>query len=94
MPSEVRMISATWCKRCQTMKPDVVEACRRAGATLFYIDYDELEEDSPLKAVKSLPTFQILVGADWKSFVANEYPAWEALLMAQAVADSSKNDDF
>lgn len=94
MPSEVRMISATWCKRCQTMKPDVVEACRRAGATLIYVDYDELEEDSPMKAIKSLPTFQIRIGTDWKSFVANDYSDWEALLMSQAVAVSSNTDDF
>lgn len=93
MSIEVRMITATWCKRCQTMKPDAIAACALAGTTLLFVDYDELEEDSPMKAIKSLPTFQILLNNEWKSFSANEYSAWEALLMAQAVANPS-NDNF
>jgi hypothetical protein len=93
MPSEVRMITATWCKRCHTIKPDVVEACRFAGANLVFIDFDEIEEDNPLKGVKSLPTMQILIDKEWKSFSANEYSDWNALLMSQAVI-SPANDDF
>lgn len=74
------------------MKPDVVADCLIAGATLSYVDYDELEEDSPLKAITSLPTFQILVGTKWNSFSANEYSAWKDILMSQAVVSLQAND--
>ena len=94
MPSEVRMITATWCKRCHTMKPDVISACKLAGANLSFIDFDELEEEDPLKGVKSLPTLQIMVDGEWKSFGATEYSAWGEVLMSQVVLTPSNNEDF
>lgn len=94
MPSEVRMITATWCKRCQTMKPDVINACKFAGANLSFIDFDELEEEDPLKGVKSLPTLQLMVDKEWKSFGATEYAAWGEALLSQVVLTPSNNEDF
>jgi hypothetical protein len=74
------------------MKPDVVADCLIAGATLSYVDYDELEEDSPLKAITTLPTFQIRSGTEWKSFSANDYSSWKDFLMSQAVTSLHTND--
>jgi hypothetical protein len=74
------------------MKPDIQAACTLAGASLLFVDYDDLEENDPLKAIRSLPTLQIRVGETWKSFVANEYTLWEETLMIQSATEGS--DDF
>ena len=57
----VQLISASWCKRCQTIKPDLVRVCELAGATLTVLDYDQMEENDPIKIdVKSLPTIRFM----------------------------------
>jgi hypothetical protein len=76
------------------MKPDVINACKFAGANLSFIDFDELEEEDPLKGVKSLPTLQLMVDKEWKSFGATEYAAWGEALLSQVVLTPSNNEDF
>jgi hypothetical protein len=63
MSVEVQIISAVWCKRCQTIKPEVEALCTMAGATLTKLDMDQLEEDgNPLFGeIKSLPTIRMKI---------------------------------
>lgn len=89
MPTEVQMISAVWCKRCQTLKPDVVRLCGLASATFTYVDYDELEEDDEIKkAVTALPTVRMRLSSDapWTTYTPAELDAWKEIITAAAVA--------
>ena len=88
MPTTVEIISAPWCKRCHTVKPEVAAACSIAGATLTYVEYDDLCE-ADQAAVTSLPTIRMRIGSDessWKTWTANTLGDWKAELMATASA--------
>ena len=94
MSLEVQLISATWCKRCAVIKPEVEALCKTAGAKFTVIDYDELEDDDLVKrTVKALPT--ILMGG--KAYTPADLDAWREAIAAAAVAGAvgaSGDDDF
>lgn len=93
MSLEVQLISAAWCKRCAVIKPEVTALCKTAGAKFTVIDYDELEEDDPVKrTVTALPT--ILMGG--KAYTPAELDAWREAITAAAVAGAVGvgDDDF
>ncbi len=87
---QVQLVSASWCKRCAVIKPDVAALCKTAGATLTIIDFDELEEDDPVKrAVTALPT--ILMND--KAYTPAEFDAWRSAITAAAVASAVGGDE-
>ena len=96
MPIFVQIVSAPWCKRCGEIKPRVAELCRLAGASLEEVNYDELDDDSPLKAsVTALPTIRMIVEspeATWKVYTPKELSVWEDQITALAVAAQQDMD--
>lgn len=95
MSATVELISAPWCKRCHIIKPDVVATCAMAGATLVYVNYDELDEATQA-TVTSLPTIRMRVGVEeeWKSWTANTLTDWKATVMATASVVPTGDEDF
>jgi hypothetical protein len=97
MSVTVEIISAPWCKRCHTVKPDVAATCALVGATLTYVEFDDLDEAAQA-AVTSLPTIRMRVGADengWTIWTANTLAEWATAIMATAsVAPSATDTDF
>jgi len=85
----VQIVSAPWCKRCQTVKPSVAEYCKLSGATLTYVEYDEMEEDEKVK-ITALPTIRMRLKPDdgWTSYTADTISAWQQAIMRIAVATS------
>lgn len=99
MPVEVQIISAVWCKRCLTIKPEVEALCAMAGATLTKLDMDQLEEDGdPLFGeVKSLPTIRMKKSAEepWVTYTAATLDEWKAAIVASAsVMPNAEDTDF
>lgn len=97
--TEVVLVSATWCKRCAELKPEIQRLCAAAGVSFDIVDYDELEDDDPVKvAVKALPTIRMRPAGDdvWKTYKPAEIDAWKsavtALPLARAFAQG--DDDF
>ncbi len=97
----VQIVSAPWCKRCVEIKPRVAELCHLAGAQLEEVNYDELEEDGPLKAsITALPTIRTLVereggGGTWASYTPKELLAWEDAMKSYALSAAGAQDlDF
>ena len=93
---EVQMISAIWCKRCQVMKPDVERLCTATEATFTYVDFDDLEEDDPIKKlVTALPTIRMRPSptAEWTSYTPAEIDAWKTAITS-AVAIGVHDTDF
>ncbi len=51
----IKYVGASWCKPCQTVKPEVIHLCKKFNIELNLIDYDEMEEeDQP--SIKKLPS--------------------------------------
>ena len=69
---EVQVISAKWCKRCHTIKPEVEAICKLNGASFEVVDYDLLEENETT-AIKSLPTILMRASPSekWSRYVAD-----------------------
>lgn len=95
MTVEVQLISATWCKRCHTLLPDITMVCSLAGARLTYIDMDEMDEDDPLRnSITALPTIRMRVTADdpWNTWTAATYEDWKSTVMTTALRDTLNTD--
>lgn len=95
MPITVKLVSAPWCKRCHELKPDIAAAAAIAGATLEVVNFDELEDDDPVKAVvASLPTIlmQTEVGGPWSTYTAHTLAEWKAAIMAGAPVNTTDTD--
>ncbi len=95
MPASVEIISAPWCKRCHTVKPEVAAVCALVGATLEYVEYDDLDEDKQA-VVTSLPTIRMRVSPDvgWTIWTANTLEEWKTAAMATASIATSGDEDF
>jgi thiol-disulfide isomerase/thioredoxin len=94
MSIEVVLVSASWCARCKIIKPDVEALCKTAGATFTIVDYDELEEDDPVKqAVKALPTIRMRAGhGSWTTYVPAEIDTWKNAMISAAAVPTSGED--
>jgi thiol-disulfide isomerase/thioredoxin len=85
MPVEVQIISAPWCKRCQTIKPEVAALCTLSGATLTYVEYEEMEEDEKA-TITSLPTIRMRDrGEPWSVYTATTLEEWKAAITKTAI---------
>lgn len=99
MTVEVELISAAWCGRCKTIKPEVAAACAVAGARFAVVDYDELDDCDPVKnSVTALPMIRMRSGgadAPWEAYTPAQLPAWkEAMMAAAAAATATTGEDF
>ncbi len=95
MTTEVVLVSAVWCKRCNELKPDIRRLCEVAGVKFSIIDYDDLEEDDPVKtSVKALPTIRMRKGGDseWKHFTPAEIEQWRAAITALPLTVTGDED--
>ncbi len=90
------MISATWCKRCHTLLPEVSGLSHAAGAKFTYVDYDEMEDEELKATVIKLPTIRMRLSetAEWKMWTANEIGDWKELMMSSVSVSPSSDTDF
>ncbi len=95
MTTEVVLVSAVWCKRCSELKPDVRRLCEVAGVKFSILDYDDLEDDDPVKtSVKALPTIRMRVAdtTEWLTFRPTEIEEWKTALTALPLAVTGDED--
>lgn len=94
---EVKLISAAWCGRCKELKPDVVATCVAVDAAFSIVDFDDLDDDDPLKeSVKSLPSllFRRVAGGDWQLYGASSFDSWKQDATAAALSSGVAELDF
>jgi hypothetical protein len=91
---EVQLISASWCKRCHVVKPDVAAHCTMNGLVLTIVDYEEMSDEEKA-TIKSLPTIRMRPGplATWTIYVTDTLDSFKADL-AQASMKQTQNTDF
>jgi hypothetical protein len=76
------------------VKPDVAATCALVGATLAYVEFDDLDEAAQA-AVTSLPTIRMRIGADengWTIWTANTLSEWKTAIMATASVTTNDTD--
>ena len=86
---EVQIISASWCKRCGTVKPDVAKFCGMNGAVFTEVDYDAMDDGAEKDTVKSLPTIRMRLSpsAPWFTYTADTLDIWKSDIVRLAPAD-------
>jgi len=91
--AEVQIISAPWCKRCQTIKPEIEAHSVITGVSLTILDYDEMEESDPIKlAVKSLPTMRLRIGDSWTVYTADSLASLKEQMTAASLSVVTGSD--
>jgi thiol-disulfide isomerase/thioredoxin len=90
---EVQVISAKWCKRCHTIKPEVEEICKLNGASFEVVDYDLLD-DSETTEIKSLPTILLRSSpdAEWSRYVADTLETFKKEIVAISLKNPAYED--
>lgn len=91
---KVELISAPWCARCKTVKPDVITLCQAAGVPLIFVDLDDMEE-ADKDTIKSLPTLRTYTATGVLIHTATTLEAWKVLLQKQVSASvTTTGTDF
>jgi len=96
--TEVQLITATWCGRCKTIKPEVESICKMNGATYTVVEMETLEEEEAA-LIKSLPTIRVrptVAGAadrPWTVYTAATLDAFKQDLTVRSLAHPT-NEDF
>ena len=89
---KVEFISASWCGRCKTVKPDVITLCQAAGVPLTFVDLDDMEE-ADKDTIKSLPTLRTYtVTGGVQIHTAATLEAWKTLMQKQVVVTTTGTD--
>ncbi len=60
MVHELVYIGATWCGTCKTIKPQLVELCKKFSVPMILKDYDNDLDDEEQSLVTKVPTVRIL----------------------------------
>jgi hypothetical protein len=91
MTIEVQIISAPWCKRCGTIKPEVARYCSLNGAALTVVDYEAGLDEKDKAEIKSLPTIRMkrISETVWSIYTADTIEAWKTDIVKLA-----PNQDF
>ena len=91
--TDVQIISAPWCKRCHTIKPEVEKHCVMTGASFTVVDYEEMEE-ADKSLVKSLPTIRMRVAPtlEWTTYTADTLETFKAALTQTALVSTTDTD--
>ena len=86
MPPIVQLISAAWCKRCVTVKPEVAKYCGLAGVTMDVIDFEEMDEDEKA-TIASLPTIRMKADAagEWSTWTTATLEDWKTAIVQMSM---------
>jgi len=95
--TEVQLITAIWCGRCKTVKPEVEAICKMNGATYIVLDMADLDEEE-VAPIKSLPTIRVRATGSkdpWTVYTANTLDIFKQDLAALSVSlKHSAYEDF
>ena len=91
--TEVQLITATWCGRCKTVKPEVEAICKMNGATFTVVDLETLEEEEAA-TIKSLPTIRVRAKKEdpWTVYTAATLDAFKQDLTTKSLAHPAYED--
>ena len=81
---EVVFISASWCKRCYSIKPEIAKVCALAGATLTFVNFDEMD-DSDKAEIRSLPTIRM----DGVAYTSDSVDTWKTNIYAKTTMSTT-----
>lgn len=86
-------IGATWCVTCKTIKPALVEICKKYSVEMKALDYDNDLDSESQEMITKVPTIQIINdGAKVAEFNTSQVVSTEAWLSANVKLATT--DDF
>jgi thiol-disulfide isomerase/thioredoxin len=90
---EVVYIGASWCGSCKTIKPQLIELCKKFSIDFKELDYDNDLNDIEQEAIRKVPTVRILKnGAQVVEFNSNQVAQTTSWFQTNVPLNSS--DDF
>ena len=86
MPPIVQLISAAWCTRCVTVKPEVAKFCALAGTTMDIVDFEEMDEEEKA-TITSLPTIRMKADAagEWSTWTTATLEDWKSAIVQTSI---------
>ena len=91
---EVEYIGAAWCSTCKTIKPAIMELCKKFNVPLKVLDLDEDLDDEQQSTIKKVPTIRIYnQGKLAETYEQNQVKSVEMFLSMNA-GISTSGDDF
>lgn len=89
---EIVYIGAAWCSTCKTIKPALVELCKKFTVELTVLDYDIDLEDEAQEEIKKVPTIKIVHDRrKVAEFNTNQVASTEAWLTANVKLGSTED---
>ena len=91
----VELVSAPWCKRCHTLKPDIATHCQLNSVSLTVLDFEEMDETEK-SMISSLPTIRMRPTgtAEWLIYTATTIDDWKRDLVALTLKNAATDTDF
>ena len=88
------LVSASWCKACRPVKPEVAATCQKVDVPLTIIDFDEMETEEQA-SIKHLPLIRVIHadGTD-ASYHVDTIGQWKELMMSSALSSSSSSSSL
>jgi len=100
---EVQLITATWCKTCNTIdKTEMARVASSAYASLTILDYDADLDEVDQMSITSLPTIRMrpVDSTEWVTFTsldisaAEAYTEWKITLLSTLDAYGFSGTEF
>jgi thiol-disulfide isomerase/thioredoxin len=90
---ELVYIGATWCGTCKTIKPQLLDLCKKFSVTMKELDYDKDLVGDEQEAITKVPTIRIVQGGKVVAeFNVNQVAQTEAYFVANVKLAAT--DDF
>jgi thiol-disulfide isomerase/thioredoxin len=90
---ELVYIGATWCGTCKTIKPQLLDLCKKFSVTMKELDYDKDLVGDEQDAITKVPTIRIVQGGEVVAeFNVNQVAQTEAYFAANVKL--AVTDDF
>lgn len=89
---EIVYIGATWCVTCRTIKPALIELCRKFSVDLTALDYNNDLEEGIQGEITKVPTIRIFRdGYKIEEFNVNQIASTEAWLTSNINLGSTED---
>ena len=94
MSASVELISASWCKACIRVKPEITATCRATGASLTITDYDEMDEGQQA-SIKHLPLIRLTkTDGTVSEYQVDTLNEWKEAMVQCVSISTTDTDDF
>jgi thiol-disulfide isomerase/thioredoxin len=90
---ELVYIGASWCGTCKTIKPQLIELCKKFSVVFKELDYDKDLSEEESESVTKVPTVRIIAkGTQVAEFNVRQVASTEEWFKSHSTLEAT--DDF